>query len=84
MSRRLGYGDAVALLGGDTAALATLDRALGAALSLATGGVSDTVLSVFNAQGRVIRMGRDLVTTLRGQLQGTEGADRAQRLEFTR
>jgi hypothetical protein len=69
------------VLGGDPVALAALDRSLAAALSLATGGLSDTVLSAFGAQGRVITAGLDLVAMLRGRLRGTEGADRAQRLE---
>jgi hypothetical protein len=54
--RLLGYRDAVRLLGGDPPVLAALDRALGGALSLATGGVSDTVLNVFDVQGRILRL----------------------------
>ena len=81
MRRRLGYRDAVVVLGGDPLSLTVLDRALAVALSLATGGLSGTVLSAFNAQGQIIRMGHDLVVALRGKLHGTKGADRAQRLE---
>ena len=81
MRKKLGYRDAVVVLGGDPAALTALDRALAAALSVATGGLSGTVLSAFDAQGRIFRVGRDLVVSLRDRLQGTKGADRAQRLE---
>lgn len=81
MRRRLGYRDAVVLLGGDLPGLAALDRVLAAGLSLATGGLSATVLSAFTADGRIIRAGHDLVATLHDRLTGTTGADRAQRLE---
>ena len=81
MRRRLGYRDAVVVLGGDPQALSALDRALAAALSLATGGLSGAVLGAFNADGRVIRMGRDLVVALGARLRGAKGVDRAQRLE---
>ena len=81
MARTLAYRDAVRLLGGDPPALVALDRALGGALALATGGVSDSVLSVVDAQGRVIRLGRDLVRGLRDQVRGARRVDRTQRLE---
>ena len=81
MRRTLGYRDAVVVLGGDPALLAALDRALTAALSIATGGMSSTVLSVFGAQGRVIRLTHDLSGGLRHRLRDGKGADRAQRLE---
>lgn len=81
MARTLGYGDAVRLLGGDPPALIALDRALGGALALATGGVSDIVLSIVDAQGRVIRLGRDLAIGLREQVRGARRVDRTQRLE---
>jgi hypothetical protein len=54
------YRDAVVLLGGDPPALAALDRVLAGALSLGTGGVSDVALSVFDAQPRIVLLGRDL------------------------
>jgi hypothetical protein len=78
---RLGYRDAVVMLGGDPRALSALDSALAAALSLATGGLSGTVLAAFNADGRVIRIGRDLVVALAARLRGAKGVDRVQRLE---
>ena len=81
MRKGLGYRDAVTLLGGDTPALAALDRALAGALSVATGGVSNAVLNVFDAQGRIIRLGRDLVASLRDRLHGAGRVDRMQRLE---
>ncbi len=81
MSRTLSYRDAVVLLGGDPPAVAALDRMLGGALSLATGGVSGTVLSIFDAQPRIIGLGRDLLFGLRDRLQGIRRADRTRRLE---
>ncbi|MFK4227610.1 NACHT domain-containing protein [Streptomyces sp. NPDC019890] len=76
----LSYSDAVRILTGDSAALAAADRALGGALSLATGGVSDTVLNVFDAQGRILRLGRDLTSRLRGSLDSADRATRTERL----
>lgn len=81
MTRTLSYRDAVVLLGGDPPAVVALDRAFGGALSLATGGVSNTVLSIFDAQGRIIGLGRDLVLGLRDRLRGARRADRTRRLE---
>ncbi|MFD5030344.1 NACHT domain-containing protein [Streptomyces sp. NPDC058405] len=78
--RLLSFSDAVAVLGGDGAALAAADQALGGALSMATGGVSDTVLSVFDAQGRLLRLGRDLTSGLRDRLGSSERAERTERL----
>ncbi|MFI8160276.1 hypothetical protein ACIF6I_13805 [Streptomyces microflavus] len=74
----LNYRDAVALLGGDNPALTAADRVLGNTLSLATGGASDTVLSVFD--GRLLRLGHDLTSGLRERLGRTERADRTERL----
>jgi hypothetical protein len=74
------YRDAVVLLGGDPPALAALDRVLAGALSLGTGGVSGVVLSVFDAQPRIVLLGRDLVHKLRDRLRGASRADRTQRL----
>jgi hypothetical protein len=63
VGRALGYRDAVVLLGGDPPVVAALDRALGSALKAVTGGWSDTVLSVFDAQGRIVRLGHNLIRT---------------------
>ncbi len=76
----LDYSDAVAILTGDSAALAAADRALGGALSMATGGVSDAVLNVLDAQGRILRLGRDLTAGLRGNLGTADRASRTERL----
>ena len=76
----LSYSDAVAILTGDSAALAAADRALGGALSMATGGVSDAVLNVFDAQVRILRLGRDLTSGLRGSLGSADRASRTERL----
>lgn len=81
MGRALGYRDAVVLLGGDPPVVAALDRALGGALKAATGGWSDTVLSVFDAQGRIVRLGYNLIKDLRERVRGSGRADRTRRLE---
>ncbi|MBT2507900.1 hypothetical protein J7I98_18835 [Streptomyces sp. ISL-98] len=78
--RLLSYSDAVAILGGDSAALAAADQALGGALSMATGGASDAVLNVFDAQGRLLRLGRDLTAGLRERLGSSERAERTERI----
>ncbi|WP_141746863.1 NACHT domain-containing protein [Streptomyces agglomeratus] len=78
--RLLSYGDAVAILGGDSAALTAADRALAGALSMATGGTSDAVLNLFEARGGVLRLGRDLTTGLRERLGSCERAERTERI----
>jgi hypothetical protein len=80
VQRAVSYRDAVELLGGDPPALAALDRVLAGALSLATGGVSDVVLDVFDAQPRIVLLGRDLLGKLRDRLRGTSRMDRTERL----
>jgi hypothetical protein len=68
------YRDALVVLGADPPALAALDRVLAGALGLATGGVSDVVFSVFDAQPRIVLLGRDLLMKLRDKLRGTARA----------
>ncbi|WP_180268796.1 NACHT domain-containing NTPase [Streptomyces sp. Ru87] len=81
MSRgALAFKDAVVLLGGDPPALAALDRALGGVLKTATGGVSDDVLNVLGARGRILGLGRDLLTGLRERLGSCGRAERTERL----
>jgi hypothetical protein len=81
MGRTLSYRDAVVLLGGDPPAMAALDRALGGALSIATGGASDAAMSLVDAQGGIVRLGRDVAAGLRDRLRGVTRADRTRRLE---
>ncbi|MFD3514579.1 NACHT domain-containing protein [Streptomyces sp. NPDC058657] len=78
--RLLSYRDAVAVLGGDSEALATADRALGGALSVATGGTSDAVLGLLGAQGRLLRTGRDALSGLRDRLGSAERAERTEKV----
>ncbi|WP_050791407.1 NACHT N-terminal helical domain 7-containing protein [Streptomyces pristinaespiralis] len=59
--RLLSFSDALVLLGGDPPAVAALDRALGGALNLATGGVGDGLLRIADARGSVLGLGRDAV-----------------------
>ncbi|GHA14206.1 hypothetical protein GCM10010329_41370 [Streptomyces spiroverticillatus] len=70
----------MAILGGDSEALAAADRVVGGALSAATGGASDAVLGLFGAQGRVLRIGRDVTTGLRDRLGSAERADRTEKI----
>ncbi|CAM5347390.1 hypothetical protein GCM10010329_41390 [Streptomyces spiroverticillatus] len=78
--RLLSYRDAVAILGGDSEALAAADRALSGALSVATGGVSDTALGILGAQGRLLRLGRDLTSGLRDRLGGAGRTERTEKI----
>lgn len=80
--RLLEYRDAVALLGcDDPAGLAALDEALGGVLSLATGGASETVLNLVQAQGRILRMGRALLGRLPQLLSSEDRVGRTRQLE---
>lgn len=79
--RLLGYGDAVVLLGGDPPGLAALDEALGGALNLATGGVSETVLNLVGAQDNALRLGRGILGRLRESVDSSPRATRTQRIE---
>ncbi|QNP66579.1 NACHT domain-containing protein [Streptomyces genisteinicus] len=80
LRRQLSFGDALTLLGQDPQAVQALDRALGGALNLATGGAAGTLLDLADGRGRVIGLGRD---ALRGARQRLNGADsRAGRSEL--
>ena len=82
MNRGLSYRDAITALGGDPPTVAAIDRALGGALSIATGGVSDTVLDVFGTQPHFIGVGRKLVSRIReGGIRNADRVERTRRLE---
>ncbi|MEU9404222.1 hypothetical protein AB0E08_00710 [Streptomyces sp. NPDC048281] len=66
--RLLRFGDALVLLGAEPARLAALDRVLGGALNLATGGISGTVIGMADARGRVLGLGRDAVQGIGARL----------------
>ncbi|MFD5697246.1 NACHT domain-containing protein [Streptomyces lasiicapitis] len=62
--------------------MAALDRALGGALNLATGGLSGSVLGMFDARGRVLGLGRDAWRGLGDRLGRSDGrVERARVLE---
>ncbi|MFJ2766401.1 NACHT domain-containing protein [Streptomyces sp. NPDC087300] len=62
--------------------MAALDRVLGGALDLATGGLSSGVLGMLNERGSVLSLGRTAAQGLGERLGRTEGrADRAQVLD---
>jgi hypothetical protein len=78
--RTMGYVDAVALLGGDSPTVAALDRALGGLLLVATAGTSELALSLFDAKAEGVRLGREIVASLRDRVRGLSRFDRTQRL----
>ncbi|MGY0020122.1 NACHT domain-containing protein [Streptomyces sp. YJ-C3] len=80
--RLLSFADALELLGVDPPRIAALDRALGGALNLATGGTSGTVLGMMSERGRIIGLGRDAVRGAGRRLGRAEG--RAERTEVLR
>ncbi|MET9425931.1 hypothetical protein ABZY06_35525 [Streptomyces sp. NPDC006540] len=78
--RLLSFADALVLLGGDPPAVAALDRALGGALNVATGGVGDGLLRIADARGSVLGLGRDAVRGVGQRLGRVDG--RARRTEL--
>ena len=80
-SNKLCYSDAVKLLGGaDKRIVSALDRLTGGLLQAATGGGANFVLSLFDMQGELARLNRELVHSLGDQLRGLSRFDRTQRL----
>ncbi|MFI5685493.1 NACHT domain-containing protein [Streptomyces sp. NPDC051636] len=78
--RLLSFSDALALLGSDPPAVAALDRALGGALNIATGGVSDGLVRIADARGSVLTLGRGAVRGIRRRLGRADG--RAERTDL--
>ncbi|MFF5126079.1 NACHT domain-containing protein [Streptomyces syringium] len=78
--RLLSFSDALALLGSDPPAVAALDRALGGALSIATGGVGDGLVQIADARGSVLTLGRGAVRSIGRHLGRADG--RAERTEL--
>ncbi|MEV5315839.1 hypothetical protein [Streptomyces sp. NPDC052610] len=76
----MSFSDALTLLGCDPPAGAALDRALGGALSVATGGVADGLLRIADARGSVLTLGRGAVRGVGRRLAHAES--RAQRTEL--
>jgi hypothetical protein len=71
--RLLSFSDALTLLGCDPPAVAALDRALGGALSIATGGASDGIVRVADARGSVLALGRGAVRGIGQRLGLADG-----------
>ncbi|MFG3367192.1 hypothetical protein ACIPWY_21475 [Streptomyces sp. NPDC090032] len=71
--RLLSLSDALVLLGADPPRLAALDRALGGVLAVATGGVSDGILRIADARGRILGLGRDAVRGVGARLGAADG-----------
>ncbi|WP_426503493.1 NACHT domain-containing protein [Dactylosporangium sp. McL0621] len=80
LRRKMTYAEAVALLGGDSPAVAAFDRALGGLLLVATAGGSELALGLFDAKGEGIRLGHEIVGSLRDRLRGYSRLDRTERL----
>lgn len=78
--RLLSFSDALTLLGSDPPAVAALDRALGGALNIATGGVGEGLVRIANARGSVLALGRGAVRGLGQCLGRVDG--RAERTEL--
>ncbi|MYW63390.1 hypothetical protein GTY65_04760 [Streptomyces sp. SID8379] len=78
----MSFADALALLGVESARVAAVDRALGGALNLATGGVSGTVVGMVSERGRILGLGRDAVRGVGARL-GRAGS-RTERGEVVR
>lgn len=82
MSKRLSYGDAVRLLGGqDSKIVSVLDKVAGGVL---LGGVAVGVpgmLALFGAKAEVVRLGHELVRKLSEWRGGLSRYSRTQRLE---
>lgn len=71
--RLLSLSDALVLLGADPPRLAALDRSLGGVLAVATGGVSDGILRIADARGRILGLGRDAVRGVGARLRAADG-----------
>jgi len=81
MSNKLCYADAVKLLGGaDKRIVSALDKLTGGLLLAATGGGGMFVLSLFDVQGELARLNRELVSSLGDQVRGLGRFDRTERL----
>lgn len=79
MSSKLGYADAVKLLGGaDKGVVPALNKLTGGLLVAAIGGGASFVLSLF--EGELARLNQALVSGLGDQLRGLGRFDRTQRL----
>ncbi|MEV8437228.1 AAA family ATPase [Actinosynnema sp. NPDC051121] len=75
MRRSFSYGDAVKLLGGDTGLVKLLDQVSAAAV-LATGGID-----LLDARTEVVRLGKQVLTSVRSRVDGLHRVDRTRLLE---
>jgi hypothetical protein len=81
VSKTLGYGDAVRLLGGqDSAVVSALDKIAGVGL-LAAATLVPAVLGLLGAKAEAVRLGRDLLKSLSERRGGLSRRSRTQRLE---
>ncbi|MFJ4584718.1 NACHT domain-containing protein [Streptomyces echinatus] len=78
--RLLSFSDALTLLGSDPPAVAALDRALGGALNLATGGAGEGLVRIADARGSVLTLGRGVVRGIGRRLGRADS--RAERTEL--
>ncbi|MEU4444103.1 ATP-binding protein [Actinosynnema sp. NPDC050801] len=75
MRRSLSYGDAVKLLGGDTGLVKFLDHASAAGV-VATGGID-----LLDARTEVVRVGKQVLSSVRERVHGLHRVDRTRLLE---
>jgi hypothetical protein len=81
MSRTLSYADAVRLLGGTGSEIVDrLDRLLGGALLVLTGGGSELAVSLFDAKSELVGLSSRLLSSSSDRLSGLSRFDRSQRL----
>lgn len=80
MSNKLCYADAVKLLdGGDKGIIAALDKLTGGLLLAGTGGGGHLLLSMFDVQGELGRLNRELVRGVGDRLRGLGRFGRTER-----
>jgi hypothetical protein len=72
---RFSYAEALALLGGGSPAVTALDRTLNGALLLATAGGSQLMAGLFAARGEAVRVGHELVRSVRSRPPAGRGGE---------
>ena len=82
MSKRLSYGEAVRLLGGqDSKIVSALDKLAGGVLLGGAAAGVPGMLTLFGAKGEAVRLGHELVRKLSERRGGLSRYSRTQRLE---
>ncbi|WP_347584463.1 hypothetical protein [Acrocarpospora sp. B8E8] len=79
---RFSYAEAVRILGGETTTLRALDKLLGGVLlgASAVPGVGAAALSLFDAKSEAVRLGHQLIASVREKVTGATRYTRSERL----